>query len=158
MKIKTFFTFLFCLTIPLIIGGISGFITSNEIGTWFASLNKPTFNPPNYLFGPVWTFLYIIMGISLYIIWESPKSKERKKALTVFGLQLFFNFWWSILFFSFHLLFVSIIDILILWLCIIYMIKLFKEIKPIASYLNIPYIVWVSFASVLNISIWWLNK
>ena len=158
MKIKIIIPFIICLIIPLIIGGISGFITSNEIGTWYTTLKKPTFNPPNYLFGPVWTLLYILMGISLYMIWESPKSKERKKALKVFSLQLFFNFWWSILFFSFHLLFVAVIDILLLWIYIIYMIKLFKEVKPLAAFINIPYLLWVSFATVLNISIWWLNK
>lgn len=147
-----------CLIIPLIIGSISGFITANEIGTWFTTLKKPSFNPPNYLFGPVWALLYILMGISLYIIWTSPKSKERKKALQGFGLQLFFNFWWSILFFSFHLLFVAVIDILLLWIFLVYTIKLFKDIKPLASYLNLPYLLWVSFASVLNISIWWLNR
>lgn len=158
MKIKIIIPFIICLIIPLIIGGISGFITSNEISTWFTTLKKPTFNPPNYLFGPVWTLLYILMGISLYMIWKSPKSKERKKALKVFSLQLFFNFWWSILFFSFHLLFVAVIDILLLWIYIVYMIKLFKEVKPLAAFINIPYLLWVSFATVLNISIWWLNK
>lgn len=155
---KTIITFAVCVTIPLIIGGLSGFITANEIGSWFIALEKPSFNPPNYLFGPVWTALYILMGISLYMVWVSPKSERRKKALQVFCLQLFFNFWWSILFFSFHLLFVAIIDILLLWVFIIYMLKLFKEVKPMASYINIPYLLWVSFASVLNLAIWWLNK
>lgn len=158
MQLKKILTLIICIAIPVSVGGISGFITSSEIGGWFASLQKPVFNPPNYLFAPVWTLLYTLMGISLYLIWTSPSGENRKKALQIFGVQLFFNFWWSILFFSFHLLVVSIVDILLMWLLIIYMIKEFRKIRASAAYMNIPYLLWVSFASILNISIWWLNK
>lgn len=146
-----------CLLIPLAIGGISGYITSSEIDTWFSSLRKPSFNPPNALFGPVWTVLYLLMGISSFLIWKSPKTELRKKALVVYSVQLFLNFWWSILFFSFHLLFIPVIEILTLWSSIIYMIIVFKKIKPVAAYLNLPYLIWVSFASLLSISICLLN-
>jgi tryptophan-rich sensory protein len=157
-KIKTIIAFVICLLIPLAIGGLSGYITSNEInGWWFNSLEKPAFQPPDNIFGPVWTTLYILMGISLNLVWRSPLTKLRTTALWVFGIQLFLNFWWSILFFSFHYLFLSIVDISIMWVLILYMIILFRKAKPSAGYINIPYLLWVSFATVLNISIWVLN-
>jgi len=152
------FKLIVSLIIPIGIGSIAGIFTSNAIPEWYATLNRPSFNPPSYLFGPVWTALYILMGISMFLIWNTPKTALRKKALTVFGIQLFFNFWWSILFFSFHTILLSVIDILLMWFFIIYMITLFKKIKPIAAYLQIPYLFWVTFATVLNISIWYLNK
>ena len=157
-RLKNILACIFCVVIPLAIGAISGYITSGEInGGWFSSLEKPSFQPPDNLFGPVWSTLYLLMGISLYLVWKSPKTNLRKTALLIFGIQLFLNFWWSILFFSFHLLFISIIDITIMWVLILYMIILFRRTKASAGYLNIPYLLWVSFATVLNISIWILN-
>jgi len=156
--LKNIMACILCILIPLTIGGISGYITSDEInGWWFDALEKPSFQPPDKIFGPVWTTLYLLMGISLFLVWKSPKTDLRKTALWVFGIQLFLNFWWSILFFSFHLLFISIIDIAIMWMLILYMIILFRRTKASAGYLNIPYLLWVSFATVLNISIWILN-
>jgi benzodiazapine receptor len=159
MKVKKTMQLITCILIPIAIGAISGFITRNEMGKggWFDSLLKPSFNPPNVVFGPVWITLYTLMGISLYMVWTI-NNNNRKKALLIFCLQLFFNFWWSILFFYFHLLFASVIDILALWICIVWMIVVFKRIKPIAAYLQLPYLAWVSFASVLDISIWMLNR
>lgn len=159
MKGKKIAHLLICMLIPVIVGGIAGFITRNEIGTggWFSSLIKPSFNPPNALFGPVWTILYLLMGISLYMIWSDSATPQRKEALLIFSLQLFFNFCWSILFFNLHLIFASVINILVLWGCIIWMILAFKKIKPVAGYLQLPYLLWVTFASVLDISIWKLN-
>ena len=157
MTIKKIIGFIICLAIPLAVGAISGYITASETEGWFSTLQKPSFNPPNSIFAPVWTTLYILMGISLFMIWDSPKNWLRKKSLLIFFFQLFFNFWWSIIFFEFHLLFVANIDIVILWGLIIYMITTFKQVKPIAGYINIPYLLWVSFATVLNISIWVLN-
>ena len=158
MNLEKFFKLLVSLLLPIGLGSIAGIFTSKEIAGWFASLNKPSFNPPSYLFGPVWTALYILMGVSMFLIWNTPKTELRQKALAIFGIQLFFNFWWSILFFSFHTLFLSVINILVMWFLIIYMISLFKKIKPVAAYLQIPYLLWVTFATVLNISIFYLNK
>jgi len=150
---------IFSLVLPLLVGGVSGYLVRNQTnGDWFNSLAKPSFNPPSYLFGPVWTTLYILMGVSVFLIWKTPKTELRQKALIIFGVQLFFNFWWSILFFSFHTILLSVIDILLMWFLIIYMIILFKKIKSVAAYLQIPYLLWVTFATVLNISIWYLNK
>ncbi len=155
--LKNSIGFIICLLIPLAIGGISGYITSSEIDNWYSALRKPSFNPPNAVFGPVWTLLYVLMGISSFLVWKSPETSLRRKALIVYSLQLFLNFWWSILFFSFHLLLIPVLEILLLWSSIIYMIATFKKIKPASAYLNIPYLIWVSFASLLSISIWLLN-
>jgi len=153
-----FFKLIVSLILPIGLGSLAGIFTAKAIPEWFDTLAKPSFNPPSYLFGPVWTALYILMGISMFLIWNTPKTELRQKALVVFGVQLFFNFWWSILFFSFHAIFLAVIDILVMWLLIIYMITLFKKIKPIAAYLQIPYLLWVTFATILNSSIWYLNK
>ncbi len=156
---QTILKLIFSLSLPLVVGGGSGFLVNNQTnGVWFSTLAKPSFNPPAYLFAPVWTTLYILMGVSVFLIWNTTKTALRQRALTVFGVQLFFNFWWSILFFSFHTILVSVIDILLMWFLIIYMITLFKKIKPVAAYLQMPYLLWVTFATVLNMSIWYLNS
>lgn len=149
--------FVICLAIPLGVGFLSGYITRGETDTWFRTIEKPSFNPPNEIFGPVWTLLYVLMGISLFLVWNSRDNWLRKKAILVFFVQLFFNFWWSLIFFSFHLLFAAVVDILILWLLILYMIQCFRDVKPLAGWINLPYLLWVSFATVLTISIWKLN-
>ncbi len=151
-------TFIICLAIPLAVGAISGFATSPQIDAWFSAVQKPSFNPPNWIFGPVWTSLYTLMGISLYLVWNTNPSRERTKAIRIFAVQLFLNFCWSFIFFTFQMLFLAIIDILLMWAMILWMIVTFHKVKPLAAWLNIPYLLWVSFATVLNISIWWLNR
>lgn len=146
-----------CVLSTLLIGGISGFATATSITTWYVDINKPSFNPPNYLFGPVWTVLYILMGISIYIILQSPKTEFRKKAIAIFCIQLFLNFCWSFIFFKFQLLGLAFIEIILMWASILTMIVVFFEINKKAALLQIPYLLWVSFASVLNGSIWFLN-
>ena len=146
-----------CLLLPLSVGSVAGIATAGGVNTWYETLNKPSFNPPNYLFGPVWTVLYILMGISLYLILKAPKTALRKQAVVIFGIQLGLNFCWSFLFFQFHLPGVSFIEILALLISIIIMIRAFKKINKTAAYLQIPYLLWVSFASVLNGAIWYLN-
>lgn len=147
-----------CILIPLAIGAVSGIATASSVDTWFLTLHKPSFNPPNYLFGPVWTTLYILMGISFYLILQSSKGKLRTNAITIFCIQLLLNFWWSFLFFKFQLLSIAFVEIIFIWLSILTMIYYFKKINKVAAYLQIPYLLWVSFASVLNASIWWLNN
>lgn len=146
-----------CLLFTLSIGGISGMFTVNAIATWYMTLHKPSFNPPNFIFGPVWTLLYILMGISFYLILIQPASDSRKKAITVFIIQLVLNFFWSIIFFNFHLIGAALIEIIAMWLSILWVIKLFYGINKAASLLQIPYICWVSFATLLNASIYYLN-
>lgn len=149
-------TLIACIALPLIIGGISGFLTVSEISGWYTGLKKPSFNPPNYLFGPVWTVLYLLMGISLFLVLEA-KVLIKGKALTFFFVQLTLNFFWSIIFFKEHQVAMALADIAALWLCILMMIVTFYRISRVAGLLQIPYLLWVSFATLLNASILYLN-
>lgn len=139
-------------------GFIGSFFTVSSLSTWYVTLNKPFFNPPSWLFGPVWISLYFLMGISLYLIWNKGiESKPSKIALSVFALQLVLNSLWSILFFGLKSPLFAFIEIIILWIAILSTIIYFYKISKVASYLLIPYILWVSFAAVLNFSIYYLN-
>jgi tryptophan-rich sensory protein len=154
--LKNILKLIICLIVPMLVGGISGVATVAGIKDWYVHLNKPFFNPPNYLFGPVWSILYLLMGVSLFMILQS-KSITKKKAISIFFVQLFLNFWWSFLFFKFQLLGISLIEIVLMWLSILWMIIEFKKINKTAAYLQIPYLAWVTFASLLNLAIWYLN-
>lgn len=144
------------IVICLAVGGISGYITADAIPGWYVTINKPSFNPPNWIFGPVWTTLYILMGVAFYLIWKSTHP-QKNKAMLLFGIQLLLNFFWSIIFFNFHALGFALAEIILLWIFILLSILSFYPISKVASYLLIPYLLWVSFASVLNFSIWQLN-
>ena len=120
---------LICIAFPLIIGGVSGFFTVQGVKDWYLTLAKPNFTPPNYLFGPVWTFLYAFMGVAFFRILEKGKSVQKIKAIRIYLWQLFFNFCWSFLFFSQHQIGLAFIDILILWVLILIMIFRFKKLK-----------------------------
>jgi len=159
MRIKpsTIITFVVCLAIPLAVGSIAGIATADAIKSWYAGLAKPAFNPPGSLFGPVWTLLYILMGISLFLIWRAPRGMARTRALWVFAIQLALNFAWSFLFFSFHQIGWAFAEILLIWIAVLTMILLFARVNKTAALIQIPYILWVSFASVLNGTVWWIN-
>ncbi len=120
-------------------------------------LNKPFFNPPNYLFGPVWTLLYLLMGISFYMILQSQMGVLKRKAIIIFVIQLILNFSWSFIFFKFQLIGLAFIEIILIWIAILSMIIVYNKINHVAARLQIPYLLWVSFATVLNGAIWWLN-
>lgn len=158
MKLSNIFSLMICLTIPLLVGGISGYMTVSGLNGWYTTLVKPSFNPPNVIFGPVWTTLYALMGISVYMVWTASQNPLRRTALIAYSVQLFLNFWWSIIFFQFQNLPAALAEIILMWLAILYMIIIFRRIKPLAAYLQIPYLLWVSFATVLTASIWWLNR
>ena len=153
MKLKLFVP---SLALPLLAGFVGSYFTVGSIPTWYATLNKPSFNPPNFIFGPVWTTLYILMGISLYLILSSKKKKDF--ALKMFFAQLILNVSWSLVFFGLHNLPLSLLNIVLLWLAIVWTIKEFLKISKISAYLLYPYILWVTFASFLNFSIYLLNK
>lgn len=141
-------------------GGIGSLATTPNIPTWYAGLEKPFFNPPNWVFGPVWTLLYILIGISFYMVWAAPKpsARAKKSSATVwFAAQLMLNALWSLVFFGMHAPLAGVAVILLLLGSIIAMMRSFWPISKPASYLLIPYIAWVSFASMLNISIAVLN-
>ncbi len=143
-------------------GVIGSFFTASSVSAWYPNLIKPKFNPPNWIFSPVWITLFVIMGISLYLIWiQKPKKGEeirkRKTGLNWFGIQLFLNALWSIIFFGLKNPLLAFIEIIILWLAILMTMISFYKISRPAAYLLIPYFLWVSFASALNFSIFYLN-
>jgi translocator protein len=141
------------------IGFTSGLMGSAGMNAWFDQLQKPSWNPPAYLFAPVWTLLYCLMGIAFWLIWKNETDVTHKRnAYFAFALQLFLNFWWSIIFFNFQSPFFALIEILLMWLAILLTISRFAKISKTAAWLLVPYLLWVSFASVLNYTIWSLNK
>jgi tryptophan-rich sensory protein len=146
-----------CILLPLSVGALSGMATTNGLLSWYPSLHKPFFNPPNFLFGPVWTLLYVLMGISFYIILQSKDLMLKRRAVIIFGIQLVFNFFWSFIFFENKLLGWALVEIIILWLLLIGMIASFYGIDKRAGLLQIPYLLWVSFAALLNGAIVYLN-
>jgi tryptophan-rich sensory protein len=154
---KKILTLLACITVPLALGAWAGIVTSKNIAAWFETLIHPSFRPPNWLFGPVWTSLYILMGISFFLILESKSSHSKKVAIRFTLLQMLLNTMWSFLFFYFHQLATSLVEIILLWLCILLMIRAYYPIHKIAAYLQIPYLAWVSFASILNAAYYFLN-
>lgn len=145
------------IALCVLLGSVGGLVTVNEIPTWYATLNKPSFNPPNWLFGPVWTTLYVLMGISVYLIWKQPVSKERNKALQVFILQFILNFCWSFIFFGLHATGWALIEMIALSVLILLTILHFAKHSKLAAWLLVPYLAWVSFALLLNAAIWKLN-
>jgi tryptophan-rich sensory protein len=152
------FKLLASLALTVGLGGASGFFTAKEINNWFVTLTKPSFNPPNYLFGPVWSLLYFLMGISLYLIWQQPPTSQRKQAITLFLIQFALNVSWSFIFFNQHQILWALVDIIALWLFILLTIFSFAKLSKTAAWLLVPYICWVSFAALLNAAFWMLNK
>jgi tryptophan-rich sensory protein len=157
MQIKSWPALLISIVICNLAGALGSIFTARTVDTWYIELVKPSFNPPSWVFGPVWTTLYILMGISLYLVWIDRKKKFKKPALTVFGIQLALNALWSILFFGLQSPFYAFIEIIFLWAFILASIYYFYKISKPAAYLLIPYIAWVSFAAILNFFIYYLN-
>jgi tryptophan-rich sensory protein len=159
---KNIISLVLCVSICLAVGGLSGYATQSSITTWYLALNKPFFNPPNWIFGPVWTLLYIFMGISLGMIWNSESTNQeankiRSKAIMIFSVQLLLNFLWSILFFGMKSPFFALIDIVLMLVAITLTIIIFRKINTKTTWLLAPYLAWVSFATLLNASILALN-
>ncbi len=154
-----FFPFLVSLLITLAIGFIASLFTRPEIAGWYSILKKPSFNPPPWLFAPVWTALYIMIATAAYLVW---KHRSRKPVYivtrTVYIIQLLLNFSWSIVFFGLHQILGALIVIILMWISIVVNINLFNKYNRVAGWLLCPYLLWVSFAAVLNASIYLLNK
>jgi tryptophan-rich sensory protein len=134
-------------------GLIGSIFTFNAVNTWYVTLHKPFFNPPSWIFGPVWTILYLLMGVSLYLVWNT-----KKITLKWFWIQLVLNMLWSVLFFGLKNPTVALLEIMLLWLAILMMVKSFWKYNRTASWLLLPYLLWVTFASVLNLFIVLLNR
>ena len=140
-------------------GGLGAIFTTPAIPTWYASLERPGFQPPNWLFFPVWTTLYTLMGIAAFLVWRKGLHERRVRvALGIFAIQLVLNTAWTIIFFGLYSLFGAVIAIVFLWIAILINIVTFWRISKVAGALLIPYILWVSFAGILNYSVWMLNR
>jgi tryptophan-rich sensory protein len=158
MKTKEIISLIVAIITCQAAGIVGSIFTASKIPTWYKGLIKPALNPPSWVFGPVWTTLYLLMGIALYIIWKKGLSTEGVKfALTIFAVQLILNALWSIVFFNMENLGLALINIVLMWISILWTIVLFYRLSPTAGLLLIPYILWVSFASYLNYAIWTLN-
>jgi tryptophan-rich sensory protein len=159
MTISRKFKIPLSIFICLLVGFLSGISTADSISGWYKTLEKPFFNPPNWIFGPVWTLLYTLMGVAVGLVWRADHSgTEKKVAISVFIAQLAVNGLWSIFFFGMQNPVLAFVDIIILLILIGFTIKLFKPINRIASRLLYPYLAWVSFATVLNLSLIILNN
>lgn len=146
------------VALPLVVGATSGFFTMTGVESWYQTINKPSWNPPNWVFGPVWTTLYILMGIALFLVWKADTSAELKKiAISLFAVQLVLNFFWSFIFFYLQQPGWAVLELAIMWIFILLTIFAFAQVSKTAAWLLVPYISWVSFAGILNYTIWKLN-
>jgi tryptophan-rich sensory protein len=151
----------FRLVASLIICQLAGFIvavfTTPAISGWYASIEKPAFNPPNWIFSPVWIFLYLLMGVTLYVLWQNLPKAEAKIALVFFAIQLGLNILWSLIFFGLKWPMLAFFEIIILWVFILLTMMKSYRVSRATAYLLLPYILWVSFAGLLNFFLWRLN-
>ena len=142
---------------PQAAGLVGTFFTAGSVTGWYAMLNKPSFNPPNEIFGPVWTILYLFMGVAIYWVWQESETQDTRLAQKLFWGQLTVNASWSIVFFGFQNLIGALMLLVGMWLLILATILEFWRIKRLSAYLMIPYLLWVTFAGVLNAAIIFLN-
>jgi len=152
-----FFKLLASILLTAMAGVLGSIATIPNIPTWYAFLHKPWFDPPNWVFGPVWTTLYILIGISFYLIWTSSSKKSKRLAYVLFGIQLVLNAAWSVVFFGLYQPWAAVVVIVFLLATIIAMLREYRYFSRKASWLLVPYIVWVSFAMCLNIAVAYLN-
>ena len=146
------------IAIPIAIGAVGAWFTLQGVKTWYLTLNKPSFNPPNWIFGPVWTILYIIIGISAYLVWQKRNHiRHFPRTVAIYFIQLILNLLWSFIFFYAHRLEVALFEIIALLIVIMINARVFYKIDKTAGLLFIPYILWVSFATLLTYSIYSLN-
>lgn len=156
-KAKNILLLVFCVAVVLSIGYVSGSATRASLNDWYPTINKPSFNPPNNIFAPVWTVLYLLMAVGIYLVLKQPVSVERTMGALTFIAQLLLNFLWSFIFFRYHQIGWAFIEIIFLWAAILLMIVEFKKVNAVAAYLQIPYLLWVTFAAILNAAMWQLN-
>jgi len=181
MKYNNLLKLFVCIIICELAGSIGAIFTTPAIGSWYATLNKPSFNPPNWIFGPVWTTLFVLMGVSLYLVWSkkwvvlneigskkaikiNSLSKkfllgkwQKVNIIIIFSTQLFLNIVWSVIFFGAQSPAVAFFELIMLWFAILFTIINFYRVSKAAALLLLPYILWVSFAGILNYFIWILN-
>ncbi len=153
---KSSYKLLISLFICLAVGVVAGYFTHDATMNWYPTINRPSWTPPSFVFGPVWMFLYFCMGIALWRVWT--KKPRNSWAIPLFGVQLFLNFIWSFIFFNFQSPFIAFIDLTLLWVFLLLTIIFFFDVDKIAGILLLPYILWVTFAGFLNFAFWTLNR
>ena len=148
------------LALPLAVGAVGGFATASSVSTWYPTLTKPAWTPPDWVFGPVWTVLYLMMGLASWLIWRKRTENETqvRGALGWYGLQLGLNLGWSLIFFGLRQIGLALIEIVVLWSTLLITVIKFGRIRRDAAALLLPYLLWTTFASALNAAIWWLNQ
>ena len=146
-----------CILVPVVAGGIAGFLSGGGMKE-FAQLNQPPLSPPGWLFPIVWTILYVLMGVSSYLILNAETDKNKFVPLVIYVIQLFVNVMWPIFFFGFGIRFFALLWLILLWILVFWMIKKFREISKLAAKLCVPYLIWLTFAAYLNLGVWWLNR
>jgi tryptophan-rich sensory protein len=151
------FALVIFVAICLFVGASGSAATASSVQDWYPQLAKPSWTPPGAVFGPVWTVLYVLMGVSAWMVWRDSAESERRRAITIFGIQLFLNAAWSYLFFGLRSPGWAAVEIVLLWCAIVATILVFFRISRLAAGLLVPYLLWVSFAAALNIQIWNLN-
>lgn len=158
MQVRDVLKLLAAIAASLSAGAIGSVFTVSSVSTWYTTLVKPALNPPAWVFGPVWTTLFVLMGVAAFLVWRRGWGRhEVRVALGIFLVQLVLNTFWSIIFFGMHDPGTALIEIVFLWLAILATILAFARVSPTAAWLLAPYLLWVSFASYLNYSIWMLN-
>jgi tryptophan-rich sensory protein len=155
---RDLFGFLGFLILCLLVSAIGGAVTATSVGTWYQALAKPAFNPPDWVFAPVWITLYVLMAIAAWRVWRGERFLMKRQALLVFSVQLALNLTWSLLFFGAQRIDLALIEIVLLLAAIAYNAVLFWRIDRLAGALLVPYVLWVAYATLLNASLWLLNR
>ena len=158
MKINDILKLVASVILCQIAGFLGSLFTTPAIPTWYKTLNKPFFTPPNWIFSPVWISLFILMGISLFFVWRRQGHPQLRIALFFFFVQLILNVLWSVAFFGLRSPLLGLMDIVLLWIGILLTIQNFSKVSKFAGVLLLPYLLWVSFAALLNFSLWFLNS
>jgi tryptophan-rich sensory protein len=158
MKINDILKLVASVMLCQVAGFLGSLFTTPAIPTWYQTLNKPFFTPPNWIFGPVWISLFVLMGISLFLVWRKSDHPQFKPALLFFSVQFILNILWSAAFFGLKSPLLGLMDIILLWVAILLTILNFFKVSKVAGMLLIPYLLWVSFATLLNFFLWVLNR
>lgn len=158
MKQRTWKLYAFWILLTEAVGALSGWLTRKGVRTYQETIVQPPLSPPGMVFPIVWGILFALMGVGAARIYASPPSAARSRSLRLFGVQLTFNFFWSILFFNLQLFGLALLWLIALWGLILWMIRAFRKVDPLAALLQIPYLLWVTFAGYLNAGVWFLNR
>lgn len=158
MKQRTWKLYAFWILLAEAVGALSGWLTRKGVRTYQETIVQPPLSPPGMVFPIVWGILFALMGVGAARIYASPPSAARSRGLRLFGVQLTFNFFWSILFFNLQLFGLAFLWLIALWGLILWMIRAFRKVDPLAALLQIPYLLWVTFAGYLNAGVWFLNR